>query len=268
MGSCCSHTCFECDAPAIQKFDGWWRCDTHVAERMMLKYERAKETAKIMKWNDSSEDSEDEIEYADTTTKDTIIVDKSRLKTQYYDNFEAVFNALFYGMSYDEHELSRAPALERDIRRLLYEERKDKSPGYLYVFQLDNDSSDYYKIGYTKDIDTRMKAWQNELSIYGNLQVLLVHRVKQARFAERALHLLFAPLRVGRYQIEEARKLYTEYFYIKQRPNTLPISPLDPINIPSNIRKHKREVEWFHITDKEALLVLCAQVVDAINTFI
>ena len=138
----------------------------------------------------------------------------------------------------------------------------------MYVFQLCGDSPDYYKIGYTKDIDQRMKEWRRELQKYGELQVVSVYRVKLARFAERAVHLLFAPLRIGRYQIEEEKKLYTEYFYIKQRGNTLPQSFLDPVIIPINIRKHKREVEWFHITESDKLFRICASIVYAINTFI
>lgn len=272
MGACCSctRTCHEsgCDLPGIIEFKGSWRCDEHhVAWQLCLEKSNA-EMAHNLGWNDSSEDSEEEVPFeSDAGAVQVSQVDASSVITHKHGEFEEVFKEALGQMFYDDEELARAPGLDRDVRRLLYDDRKDTAPGYLYVFRLVGDSPDYYKIGYTKDIDERIKDWRKILERYGDLEVVLVHRVRRARFAERAVHLLLAPHRVGRYQLRDEKRLYTEYFYTKKRDNSLPWSPLDPETVPANVRQHKREVEWFHVPEGSVVFRVCGQVVDAIDNF-
>ena len=268
MGACCSctRTCHQhgCDLPGIILFQGAWRCDEHHVAWQLWRDNQRAEMAHNLGHNDTSEDSEEDVPFeSDTGTVQITHADTSTQHAQ----FEAFFNEALGQMLYDEKELSRAPGLDRDVRRLLYDDRKDTAPGYLYVFRLTGDSPDYYKIGYTKNIDTRIKEWRKVLERYGDLEVVLVHRVRRARFAERAVHLLLAPRRVGRYQMRTEKRLYTEYFYTKTRDDALPWSPLDPETVPATVRQHKREVEWFHVPEGSVVFKVCAQVVDAIDTF-
>lgn len=272
MGGCCSstRTCHdpECTLPGIILYQGFWRCDKHNVEWLRWLEANQADKERALGHTDISEDSEEDLLFeSDPGAVRISQLDTSVLLTRQHDQFKAVFNEALDQMFYDEEELARAPGLDRDIRRLLYDDRKDTEPGYLYVFRLAGDSPDYYKIGYTKDIGARTKAWRKELVRYGDLEVVLVHRVRRARFAERSVHLLLAPHRVGRYQMREEKRLYTEYFYTKTRDGALPWSPLDPETVPANVRQHKREVEWFHVPEGSVVFRVCAQVVDAIEAF-
>jgi len=139
----------------------------------------------------------------------------------------------------------QVPGLERDVRRLIYDQRSDNAPGYVYVFRLRGDCKNYVKIGYTKDLKTRLKAWQAKFKAFGTIELMGAFYVKRARYAERALHLLFASQRLARYLFPDKKQIYTEWFYSKEKTNTLPASAFDLASVPHNVRSFKREVEWF-----------------------
>jgi hypothetical protein len=180
-----------------------------------------------------------------------------------HSEFVHIFNDALAILNYEEHELARAPGLERDARRLIYDERKDTAPGYLYVFQLQGDSENFFKIGYTKNVDARYAQWSKVFQPYGQLEMVLLHQVNRARFAERAVHLLLAPHRLARFLLP-GRKIYTEYFYAKSRNGALPETQFDVM--PDNTtRSHKREVEWFHVAEPQKMLRICADVVAGVN---
>ena len=272
MGACCSaqRTCHDptCDLPGLFKFQGCWRCDHHNATWQVWLDENRANMVRNLGHDDSSADSEKGFQYEEEVHEVTVAhVDTSVLMPHHeHADFEVIFNETMRTMFYTDEEKSRVPGLDRDVRRLLYDERKDTAPGYLYVFRLNGDSPNYYKIGYTKDIDKRMKEWRKKLDQYGDLEVVLVHRVRRARFAERAVHLLLAPHRLARYLLVNEHKMYTEYFYIKER-GELPWSPLDPEIVPENARTYQRAVEWFNIDEAADMLRVCGQVVDTIESF-
>lgn len=110
---------------------------------------------------------------------------------------------------------------------------KADGPGHIYVYRLEGDLPNYYKIGRTaKGVKKRLNQW-------GHKTVLVAsYYVAYQKMAERFIHGLLNHIRVYRYKLEDG-----SYYSVWKRAQKVSV---DGVEMPNEkLQGIKKHVEWF-----------------------
>ena len=109
---------------------------------------------------------------------------------------------------------------------------KADGPGFIYIYRISGDITDYYKIGRTaKSVQKRIEQWGK------NTILVESYYVKFQKMAERYIHGLLDEYRVYRYTLENGA-----YYSVWKRTN----KPVEgEIVLKEKLQGSKKHIEWF-----------------------
>jgi len=120
----------------------------------------------------------------------------------------------------------------KKIKKKLKEVKPQKDYGYVYVYRLEGDVANRYKVGTTKrEPKKRLKEWSNIHTLPLITEIIWEVPVG-CKWVERMIHLYLDPYRLIRYELDSGQ--FTDYMYANGTPTVKGVSM-------------HRHVEWFSV---------------------